>query len=431
MIQRLRESDWTSHALWLLISVVLAMGVWYIAVTSNDPIATRSFTGIPIQIVESESTVMVNNPTRFVRVNIQGSQSAVSSRRADDIVVRADLSRLDAGTHTVPLDLRVAWPESIRIRRSEETQPSQITVELEPVDAVSKPLRIVVDEPPPIGFRNDDPETDLLEVEVSGAASIVAEVVEVRGELDLSAQRSPLETDVRLHAVNAEGNRVLDVELSAQTASVRARIIRRDDVRLISARPNILLATLPDGYLFETYSSDPSTLFIGGAAEDLAKIADTLFTAPISLEDRRSDFTISVPLDLPNDDLFVMGGDNSIDVSIEILPVVSSRQIDNIAVDAIGLSDEFTVSIVPQAVSAIVTGPVALVDLLRSADVQVVVDLNGKEPGVYDLQPSVAVTQSELSDADVSLLPAELNVEIALREDEADAASETAAAQDG
>ena len=423
MIKRLGGSDPAGNALWLLISVVLAMGVWYIAVTSNDPIATRSFTGIPIQIVPSDATVLVNNPTRFVRVNIQGSQSAVSSRRSDDIVVRADLTRLGAGTHTVPLDLRVSWPESIRIRRSQETQPSQITVELEPIETLMIPLQIVVAEPPPIGFHNDDPVTDLREIEVSGASSIVADIVEIRGEVDLSAQRSPYAADVRLYAVNADGQRVVGVELARQTASVSVSITRRDDVRLISVRPNILLTTLPDGYLFKTYRSDPSTLFIGGATEELAAIADTLFTVPISLEDRRADFTISAPLDLPGDELFVMGGDNNVFVSIEIVPVTSSRQIDDIAVDAIGLDEGLTASIVPQSVSAIVTGPVALVEELRSDDIQVLVDLNGREAGVYDLAPSVAINQSELSDDDVSLLPAALNVEIASLSSETESAA--------
>ena len=99
MIQRLRESDLAGNALWLVISVILATGVWYIAVTSADPIDTRRFSGIPIQFVPSDTTVMTNNPSRFVTVAIQGSQSAVTSRRSEDIVVRADLTNLGAGTY--------------------------------------------------------------------------------------------------------------------------------------------------------------------------------------------------------------------------------------------------------------------------------------------------------------------------------------------
>ena len=62
--------------------------------------------------------------------------------------------------------------------------------------------------------------------------------------------------------------------------------------------------------------------------------------------------------------------------------------------------------------TAIVNGPVALVDTLTSEDIQVVLDLNGLAAGVYDLEPSIGINQSELSESDISLLPAELNVEI-------------------
>ncbi len=412
MIQRMRESDLAGNALWLVISVILATGVWYIAVTSADPIDTRRFTGIPIQFVSGDSTVMTNTPLRFATVEIQGSQSAVTSRRSEDIVVRADLSDLGAGTHTVPLDVKVAWPESIGIRRQEETQPSQVTVELEPIETVTRPLNIVVVEPPPLGFRNDEPETEILEMSVSGAASIVSEIAEIRGDLDLSPHRSPVELDLRLYAVNAEGDRLNDIELEAQTVTIAVNITRRDDVRQIAVRPNVRVDTLPAGYTLASVSPDPRSLFVGGPLAQLTNIADTLFTVPISLEDRQANFVLSVPVQLPSDDLFVMDGENSIAVTIEILPIITTRQIDNIAVNVIGLADNFEVAIVPQNVSAYINGPVSQVDLLTSDDIQVVVDLNSLEPGVYDLPPAVGISQSELTEANVSLLPAVLNVEI-------------------
>ncbi len=412
MMQRMRESDLAGNALWLLISVILATGVWYIAVTSADPIDTRRFTGIAIQYIAGDATVMTNNPSRFATVEIQGSQSAVTSRRSEDIIVRADLSSLDAGTHTVPLDVKVAWPESISIRRREETQPSQITVELEPIETITRPLNIVVVEPPPLGFRNDDPETEILEMAFSGAASLVSEVVEIRGDLDLSPYRSPIELDLRPYAVNAEGERVIDVQLEAQTVTIAVNITRRDDVRQIAVRPNVRVDTLPPGYTLVSVSPDPRSLFVGGPLAQLTDIADTLFTVPISLEDRQADFVLSVPVQLPSDDLFVMDGENSIAVTIEILPIITTRQIDNIAVNVIGLADEYKVAIVPQNVSAYINGPVSQVDMLSSDDIHVVVDLNGLEPDVYDLPPAVGISRSELTEANVSLLPAEINVEI-------------------
>jgi len=197
-----------------------------------------------------------------------------------------------------------------------------------------------------------------------------------------------------------------------KTVTIVVNITRRDDVRQIAVRPNVRVDTLPAGYTLASVSPNPRSLFVGGPLAQLTNIADTLFTVPISLEDRQADFELSVPVQLPSDDLFVMDGENSITVTIEILPIVATRQIDNIAVNVIGLDENFDVVIVPQNVSAYVNGPVSLVDVLTSDDIQVVVDLNSLEPGVYDLPPVVGISQSELTEANVSLLPAELNVEI-------------------
>ncbi|MYD09022.1 MAG: hypothetical protein F4X02_03165 [Chloroflexi bacterium] len=413
MIRRLLHSDMAGNLLWLLVSALLATGVWYIAVTSADPIRQRRFYGIQIQFVPSSMAVMTQSGTRAADVTIQGSQTIVSSRLASDIIVRADLSRLGPGNHSVPLAVEVVRPDTDSFRRLvSRVEPSQINIELEPRE--SRDNRIVVEllTAPPIGFRNDVPQPNIDQVRVSGAASLVSQVVAVRGQLDLSASRNPLEVDLRLHAIDADGNRVAGVELDPQTASVAVNIQRRDDIRQIAVRPNVLLSTLPDGFTLKNQSYEPESLFVSGAPDQLGKISDTLLTAPISLVGREEGFVTSVPVQLPDGELFVMGGDSNITVSIEIIPIVVSRQIDSIDVGHIGLGDTYEVSIVPKTASAIVTGPVVYVDALSLEDIQLVVDLEGLAPGVYDLSPAISITKGDLSEANVSLSPAELNVEI-------------------
>ena len=433
MMRRFANSDMAGNLLWLAVSLLLASGVWYIAVTSADPIAKRSFRSIPIQIVPSQTAEMTSSRLRTTTVTIQGLQTTISARRAEDIVVRADLSRLGPGTHTVPLEVDVAQPDTDSFRRLVSlVQPSQIIVELEPLEAHQKKVVIDLLKTPPVGFRHDEPAPNVTEVLVSGAASRVGQVVAVRGELDLSARRNPIEVDLRLHAVDADGNRIGDVELDPPTATVSVNIARRDDIRQIAVRPNVLLDTLPEGFTLKNQSYDPESIFVSGAPEQLAQISDTLFTEPISLIERQEGFVTTVPVQLPGDDLFVMSGDNNVTVSIEIIAIIDSRQIDNIEVAHIGLDNDYAVSIVPKAISAIVTGPVVTVDALSVENIQVIVDLHGLSPGVYDLEPSMSISQAELREENVSLLPDVVNVEITKPQDETvDDASEEESASDG
>lgn len=429
MMRRFANSDMAGNLLWLAVSLLLASGVWYIAVTSADPIAKRSFRSIPVQIVPSQTAEMTNSRLRTATVTIQGLQTTISARRAEDIVVRADLSRLGPGTHTVPLEVDVAQPDTDSFRRLVSlVQPSQIIVELEPLEAHQKKVVIDLLQTPPVGFRHDEPEPNVTEVLVSGAASRVGQVVAVRGELDLSARRNPVEVDLRLHAVDADGNRIGDVELDPPTATVSVNIARRDDIRQIAVRPNVLLDTLPEGFTLKNQSYDPESIFVSGAPEQLAQISDTLFTEPISLIDRQEGFVTTVPVQLPGDDLFVMSGDNNVTVSIEIIAIIDSRQIENIEVAHIGLDNDYAVSIVPKAISAIVTGPVVTVDALSVENIQVIVDLHGLSPGVYDLEPSISINQAELREENVSLLPDVVNVEITKPQDETD--NDDASAED-
>ena len=413
MIRRIAKSDLAGNLLWLAVSLLLASGIWYIAVTSADPIGKKSFRSIPVQIVPSQAAEMTNSRLRTVTVTIQGLQTTISDKRADDIVVRADLSRLGPGTHTVPLEVTVRQPDTDSLRRLVKlVQPAQIIVELEPLESHEKKIVIELLEAPPIGFRHDEPAPNVTEVLVSGAASRVRQVVAVRGHLDLSASRNPIEVDLRLYAIDADGNRIDDVQLEPQTATISVNIARRDDIRQIAVRPNVLLDTLPDGFTLKNQSYDPESIFVSGAPEQLGKISDTIFTEPISLVERQEGFVTTVPVQLPGDDLFVMSGDNNVTVSIEIIPIIDSRQIDNIQVAHIGMDGEYSVSIVPKAVSAIVTGPVVTVDALTVENIQVVVDLHGLAPGVYDQEPSISINQGDLSEENVSLLPDVVNVEI-------------------
>ncbi len=432
MIRRWAETDMTSNLLWLAVSLLLAIGVWYIAITSADPIEQSSFCCIPIQFQPGTATELTNSSARTASVIVQGPQTAFSSLRTDDIVVRADLSHFQPGSHTVPLTVHLTVLDSSTIRRPvSKVQPSQITVELESKVTEEKKIVIQPNEPP-TGYRHEDPVPSVAEVLVSGAASRVAQVVAVHGELDLSESRNPIEVDLRLFAVDADGNRVNGVELEPHTVTTSVNITRRDDIRRIVVRPDILVDTLPEGFTLRSYSPNPRSLFIAGAPDQLARIADTLFTDPISLEDRHESFLTNVPIQLPDDELIVLGGDNIIMVSIEIIPIISSRQLDGIDVDHIGLGDAYAVSIVPKSVSAIVNGPVVLVDALSIDDIKVLVDLEGLAPGVYDLKPEVSIQQSELSENNISLVPQEVNVEVVAQEpDSADSEAATPSPQNG
>jgi YbbR domain-containing protein len=235
-------------------------------------------------------------------------------------------------------------------------------------------------------------------------------VVAAQVELDLRQQRNPLEVDARLAPVDAEGGTVSDVTLEPAVVRVTVPIRRREDVREISVQPN-LSGTLPDGYVLNAVSYAPQALLISGTPAQLAALPDTLATEPIDLNDHTGSFAVDVPVVLPDDDLLLLSGPN-ITVTIEISPVMSSQQFDNIPIEVLGMNEDASVRITPNQVSVLITGPQAQVSTLMQSDVRAVLDLNGLGAGNYALRPTVSISQGQLPAESISILPAEVDVEI-------------------
>jgi YbbR domain-containing protein len=398
----------TQNLLWFGISLVLAFFVWFFAIVQSDPIQAQTYRSITVQIVPDDGFIVANQPTNSVLVTLRAQQTVLAAITRDDITVSAALVGKTAGTHTVPLNVRVNRPGIIAV----DTQPTQITVTLERVEVGQKPVRIVITNPPPADYAYDEPTPDIFQVEVRGSSSQVASVVYVQGEIDLGNERNPLETDIQLFAVDADGNRINDILLTPLTTRAQVNIYSRPDVKQVTVRPNIRFETLPTGYVFQSIRAEPQFVYLSGTPSELAAVGDTVTTAPIDLTGQTGDFEISVPLDLPSNQLLVLSGDNAINVNIGIAALVTARQIDNVPVEVIGLPRGATITLTPPTVSIVLNGAITVVEDLTSKDVQAIIDMNGLASGNYERVPNVIIKQGQVIVDNYQLLPPRITVNL-------------------
>ena len=399
----------TNNLIWLVASLALGALVWIIAATQADPIGERRFPTIPVQMHPDSGLVMMDRATRNVRVTVRAQQSVLNLLTAEDIVVRADLRGLGPGTHTVELEAEVAR------RATVDTQPRQIGVTLEAMQAQQVLVDPIILNEPPVNYTRSQPVLSQTQVMISGPTSQVQKVVAARAPINLADRRDSLETEVRLLPVDAEGGVVSDVTLEPQTIGVSVAISRRDDVREVAVSPNIDTTTLPDGYVISSIGYAPQTVLVmtGSGPDSGSRIPNTLLTERIDLAGRTSDFEITVPVVFPSGEpQLPLLGDQVVTVFISITAQASTEQFEQILVDIIGLEDGLTAEIVPDRVSALVTGPQAVLESLTSRDVQVVLDLAGREPGTYELPPAVSIDQGRIEASGIALLPALVTVTI-------------------
>lgn len=403
-------SRMVENTTWFLVSLFLAFTIWYVANIQSDPIQAQQFQSIPVQMAPDASMLLVNQPTTSVRVNLRAQRSTLQSLARDDITVTANLTGKTAGTHTVPLIVRVNRSGVI----TTDTQPTQITVVLEQAIAQQKPINLNIVQPPSADYNYDPPVSDLLQAEIRGASGKVDSVMELRGDLDLSGQRGVYTTVLTFVPVDADGNRVTDVTINPASTVATVNIYPRPDVRQLTIRPNILFETLAPGYVFQSVRAEPQLVYLSGTPAALALLGDTISTAPIDLSGKTGNFTLNVPLELPSDDLLVLNGENSVRVDVGLGAQIIARQIDNVEVEVIGLPAEATINLNPPTVSAILAGPFDTIQTLTNEDVQAIIDVNGLEAGSHSVTPRITLKQGTITPDTSQVLPASITVTINL-----------------
>ncbi|MEO8606413.1 MAG: CdaR family protein [Chloroflexota bacterium] len=400
------------NAIWFAGSLVLAFFVWVIATFQSDPIQQARFPGRVDIRMTPDAGLLIISPSaqnRTASLVIRAPKSVYDLLSTEEIEVWADLSGLGPGEHTVELQARLARPQASVI----DISPSLMRLTLEAADQRQIPLRAVVTNEPPAGYSREEPvfDVNLNQVLVSGPASKVDEVVAAQVSLDLGQQRNPYQADMKLSPVDADGNAVADLTLDPQIVHVTVAIRRRDDVREIAVRPTID-GTPPDGYVLNALSYDPQVILVSGSPTQLANLPETLSTQPISLTDRTTNFEVEVPVVLPDNNLLVLSGQN-VTVSVEISTLTASREFDAIPVEVLGLPDGHSAHLAPSEVTVLLTGPQPQLDPLQIGDIRVSIDLNGLKDGTYTLKPTVSISQGQLPEESISVLPAEIDVDIA------------------
>lgn len=392
---------------WLAASFVLAFLVWILATVQADPIGQQTLASVPVTLITREGYTVVDLPRPpTVRVIVRGQQSALSLLTAEDLSVRANLQEVDTGQVTVPLTVVIGR----RGIYSADTQPSQITVTVDQIITARKPLEITITTDPPVDFAYDPPQADALQVAVTGASAKVNQVVAVRAQLDLANRRNPLDVVTPLVPVDAQGNRVNDVTVDPRNTTISVNIYAREDVRQLTIRPAIELETLEAGYVLTSIGYEPQTLYVSGSAERLAQLPATIETRPINLAGMTADFSVEVEVELP-EDVVLLSGSSTVTVTLGISAQTIARQIDNVPVEVIGLSEGYTATLTPDLISIVLTGPMSIISQISPLDVRAIVDLNNMPPGNQEIAPRIVIQQGRVT-LDTTLLPPSITVTI-------------------
>lgn len=162
------------------------------------------------------------------------------------------------------------------------------------------------------------------------------------------------------------------VEISRIMPSVvRVELQRTKRYRLpVQAR---LTGTLAPGYEVGGVEIEPSTIEIVTARGELDGV-ETIRTEPISVQDRRSDWNGSIPLDLSGLNVKSITS-REVDVFLRVIPKITERRLTGVPVEVRGPGGPYGAR--PRTVDLRIMGPEGLLRNLSPASLVATVDLPG------------------------------------------------------
>ena len=240
----------------LLLAFVLALVVWVSATVASDPNEETIYPRpIPLEIVGQDPGLLQLNtiPTQ-VRLTINAPRSIWEQLVNNPDLLRAwvDLSGLEKGEHTldVKAQLMVAPAQIVKI------DPVAVQVKLEPSETKDLPVSVTVTGEPALGYQEGDLTVEPQQVAISGPESLVDQVVEVTGSMDINGATANIQRSILVQPVDSAGNLVVGVDINPKT------VIASLPVTLLGGYRNVVVKVVTsgepaDGYWLTNISLTP------------------------------------------------------------------------------------------------------------------------------------------------------------------------------
>lgn len=395
------------HLSTLIMAFIFAVIVWVSAVTSSDPNREETF-DVPIEVLGLASDLEITSDVPdALSLTLIAPESILEkiAKEINSLNAWIDLSEVDAGVYTAPVQYRV--PPKFQPLRIGSVEPVTVDITLEKLASKMLSIQTDVRGKPPLGYQAGIPTWSHEQVTVSGRASVVEQVTEVRAILSITGREETIEQNLKLTPYDENGFIVTGVTLNPSDISVEQPITLEGGYRNMVVKV-VTVGQVAEGYRQTNISvSPPNVMLFSADPTKIDQLPGYVETEPLDLTDVADDIETSLGLNLPADVSVI--GDPNVLVQVGVAAMEGNLTIVR-SVEAIGTLPQYQAKVAPETVEVILYGPIPVLDALTESDVRVVVDVEDLEKGSHQLSPEVVVLPERVEVETVS--PSTLEVEI-------------------
>lgn len=380
----------------IVLSVVVAFGLWLYVVMVVSPGSENTYYNIPV-VLQNENVLkdrglMITSELPAVTLTLSGNRTDLNKLDENNINILVNAASIEAaGTHQ--LNYSVSYPGSVpnsAITRVGQST-NMITVRVE--KRVTKSVDVIIDYVGslPDGFiaDKDNAIMSMETIEVSGPESLVNKITQARIQVDLTNRNMSVmgQFDYELCDIN---NKPVDTRLitaNAETVSLTVKIQR---VKEIALKVN----TVYGGGATDQNCSvvvEPNTIRVSGSDAQLENLNELILDT-INLAEILTDGTLTLPIALPE------GVTNETGVTQAVVTItfkdLAVKKLNVTNIQAINVPAGMKADIYAQAREITVRGPSALIDKITAKDVTVTVDFAGLQPGQYVMRGNASFSSA-------------------------------------
>lgn len=330
-----------------ILAFLIAAFTWFIVVNVDNPETTRQFSGIKVEVVNSD-IISKNSAKTYqivgedtVTVSVTAKRSIMNKVDPRNIVATADMNDLQLRS-LIPIKVSIKNISDIQVKATADPVNLKVTIEDEmkksfPITPVSKGT---VRDGSILSDMSVSPES----ITVRGPKSIIENISKVTAEVDVGGLYEDTTEEGELFIYDNNNNTVDQTLLRTNLNSNPTVAIKLLQGKSVPLKINDSLVMAAEGYNIEEIKYEPQEVQIVGEKKVLSSIEEIYVPAgALKLEDlkERTDTTIDVTPYIPEGAELADKNAGKIAVAISVSPLdAKSFEIATNAIAIKNLSDD-------------------------------------------------------------------------------------------
>ena len=392
-----------------VLSVLVAIVIWYIVVDINDPVESSSFNvKVTVEnegyIANGKNIYHIEDAYKTVNVFVSANRSTLKRITADDITVTADLTQivdLERDPVMVPLTATCSGVSQTGVSLARNAIP----ITIETIATREFPITVDTGDSVPsaeyeVGTTTANPD----QIVINGPESIISQIDSAIARIDVTGMTFGGEKKATLILLDKSSQEIsqetieddLTFEGDVDSISVKIELWKRQsDVELIASYSGVPA----EGYHVENVSVTPDTITVVGDNTALAKLRENgnkleIGSDQITVLSAKEDVIAEVDLaeSLPEDMRLARNTADTAIVTINILSDETKEiplDVDEIHVE--NLSGNLSVSYAQAELVVRIKGAGSAISALSAKDLAASIDLSGLGVGSHTVPVKITL----------------------------------------